>query len=117
MQVARVISPVSSRESWTVLGEDDAPVAPVERYLAYLSDIERSPNTGGTVSPGARERIGATARACPAPSPRSLGGPMTGIAAEISELAEVLGKLGVLRDSGILTDKEFNEQKQRLLVR
>jgi site-specific recombinase XerD len=45
MQVARVISSVSSRESWTVLGEDDAPVAPIERYLAYLSDIERSPNT------------------------------------------------------------------------
>ena len=45
MQVARVISSVSSHESWTVLGEDDAPVAPVERYLAYLSDIERSPNT------------------------------------------------------------------------
>ena len=45
MQVARVISSVSSRESWTVLGEDDAPVAPVERYLAYLTDIERSPNT------------------------------------------------------------------------
>ena len=45
MLVARVISPVSSRESWTVLGDDDAPVAPVERYLAYLTDIERSPNT------------------------------------------------------------------------
>jgi integrase/recombinase XerD len=45
MQVARVVSPVSSRESWTVLGDDDAPVAPVERYLAYLSEIERSPNT------------------------------------------------------------------------
>ena len=45
MQVARVISPVSSRESWTVLGDDDAPVEPVERYLAYLTDIERSPNT------------------------------------------------------------------------
>jgi integrase/recombinase XerD len=45
MQVARVISPVSSRESWTVLGDDVAPVAPVDRYLAYLSDIERSPNT------------------------------------------------------------------------
>jgi Phage integrase, N-terminal SAM-like domain len=45
MQVARVISSVSSRESWTVLGDDDVPVAPVERYLAYLSDIERSPNT------------------------------------------------------------------------
>jgi hypothetical protein len=45
MQVARVISPVSSRESWTVLGDDDAPIAAVDRYLAYLSDIERSPNT------------------------------------------------------------------------
>ncbi len=45
MQVVRVISPASSHESWTVLGEDDAPVAPAERYLAYLSDIERSPNT------------------------------------------------------------------------
>jgi integrase/recombinase XerD len=45
MHVARVISSASSRESWTVLGDDDVPVAPVERYLAYLSDIERSPNT------------------------------------------------------------------------
>jgi PPE-repeat protein len=70
---------------------------------------------GGTVSPGRWERIGATARACPAPSPRSPGGPMTGIAAEISERAEVLGKLGVLRESGILTDEEFNQQKQLLL--
>lgn len=33
------------RESWTVLGDDNAPVAPVDRYLAYLTDIERSPNT------------------------------------------------------------------------
>src|SRR5260370_1181446 len=33
------------RESWTVRGDDDAPVAPVDRYLAYLTDIERSPNT------------------------------------------------------------------------
>ena len=45
MQVARVVSRVSSRESWTVLGGDDAPVEPIERYLAYLTDIERSPNT------------------------------------------------------------------------
>jgi site-specific recombinase XerD len=28
-----------------VLGDDDAPVAPIESYLAFLSDIERSPNT------------------------------------------------------------------------
>src|SRR4030088_3292009 len=45
MLVQRVISPASSLESWTVLGADDLPVAPVERYLKYLTDIERSPNT------------------------------------------------------------------------
>nr|WP_232532789.1 site-specific integrase [Nesterenkonia alkaliphila] len=32
-------------ESWTVLGGDGAPVAAVDRYLAYLTQIERSPNT------------------------------------------------------------------------
>ena len=45
MRVQRVVSPASPLESWTVLGDDDAPVGPVERYLAYLTDIERSPNT------------------------------------------------------------------------
>ncbi len=45
MLVQRVLSPATRLESWTVLGDDDVPVAPVERYLAYLTDIERSPNT------------------------------------------------------------------------
>ncbi len=45
MQVHRVAVPASGVESWTVLGDDDVPVGPVERYLAYLTDIERSPNT------------------------------------------------------------------------
>lgn len=45
MLVQRVLMPVSSLESWTVLGDDDSPFEPVERYLAYLTDIERSPNT------------------------------------------------------------------------
>jgi integrase/recombinase XerD len=45
MLVQRVLSPVTRRESWTVLGDDDGPVVPIERYLAYLTDIERSPNT------------------------------------------------------------------------
>ena len=71
---------------------------------------------GGTVSPGHRERIGATTRAYPAPSLRSPGGPTTGIA-EMREVTELLGKLGSLRDSGILTEEEFSEQKQRLLGR
>lgn len=45
MRVQRVLSPTSPAESWTVLSDDGVPVEPVERYLAYLSDIERSPNT------------------------------------------------------------------------
>jgi PPE-repeat protein len=65
---------------------------------------------GGTVSLSPREHVGATTRARPAP-PHSLpGSPVTGIAAELRELAE-------LRDSGILTDEEFSEQKRRILGR
>jgi integrase/recombinase XerD len=45
MQVQRVEMAASGTESWTVLGDDDVPVGPVERYLSYLTGIERSPNT------------------------------------------------------------------------
>ena len=45
MQVQRVAMPASRVPSWTVLGDDDTPIEPIERYLAYLTDIERSPNT------------------------------------------------------------------------
>jgi site-specific recombinase XerD len=45
MHVQRVAMPASRAESWAVLGDDDVPVEPVERFLAYLTDIERSPNT------------------------------------------------------------------------
>jgi site-specific recombinase XerD len=45
MLVQRVAMPNSGVESWTVLGDDDIPIEPIERYLAYLTDIERSPNT------------------------------------------------------------------------
>ncbi|MCG5216513.1 site-specific integrase [Streptosporangium soli] len=45
MLVQRVMMPASRVESWTVLGDDAVPVAPIERYLTYLTDIERSPNT------------------------------------------------------------------------
>ncbi|HZE16804.1 MAG TPA: site-specific integrase [Mycobacterium sp.] len=37
--------PETEFESWTVLGEDQLPVEPVERFLAYLASIEKSPNT------------------------------------------------------------------------
>ena len=45
MHVQRVAMPAFGLESWTVLGDDGVPVEPVERYLSYLTDIERSPNT------------------------------------------------------------------------
>jgi site-specific recombinase XerD len=45
MRVQRVLMPGSRVESWTVLGDDHVPIDPVERFLAYLSSIERSPNT------------------------------------------------------------------------
>ena len=45
MHIQRVLMPVTGTESWTVIGDDGAVVAPVERYLAYLSALERSPNT------------------------------------------------------------------------
>ena len=45
MFVHPVVIPGSGTRSWTVLGDDDVPVVPVDRFLAYLTDIGRSPNT------------------------------------------------------------------------
>ena len=45
MRVQRVLMPGSGAESWTVLDDEHRPLEPVERFLAYLSSIERSPNT------------------------------------------------------------------------
>ncbi|AKN15668.1 PPE family protein [Mycobacterium haemophilum DSM 44634] len=55
-----------------------------------------------------RERIGGTTREPAEPPPTAPGGPITGIATELRELAS-------LRDAGILTEEEFTEQKRRLL--
>ncbi len=72
--------------------------------------------TGGAAAPRPKERIGAaidTPGEPPQPSetPPQLpaGGPITSVAAELRELAS-------LRDSGILTEEEFTEQKRRLLA-
>ena len=45
MLVHPVVIPGSGTRSWTVLGDEDVPVVPVDRFLAYLTDIGRSPNT------------------------------------------------------------------------
>jgi len=71
--------------------------------------------TGGAGAPRPRERVGApTGTPGEPPHPGELpqvpaGGPITSIAAELRELAS-------LRDSGILTEEEFTEQKRRLLA-
>jgi site-specific recombinase XerD len=43
--VARVVVSGSRRESWTVVGEDGQVVGPAERFLTFLTDSGRSPNT------------------------------------------------------------------------
>jgi site-specific recombinase XerD len=45
MRVQRVFMPGPEAESWTLLGDDQVPLEPVERFLAYLTSIEKSPNT------------------------------------------------------------------------
>src|SRR3954453_16835216 len=45
MFVAQVVWPGSRHSWWTVRGPDGVPVEPVERYLAFLTDVDRSPDT------------------------------------------------------------------------
>jgi site-specific recombinase XerC len=45
MLAQRILMPSSGAVSWTVVGEDLLPVAPVEAFLAYLAAVERSPLT------------------------------------------------------------------------
>jgi hypothetical protein len=42
-RVQRVVE--GGRGSWTVIGADRRPVEPVEAFLRWLTDTERSPNT------------------------------------------------------------------------
>ena len=71
----------------------------------------------GTATSGRQERIGSIARARPVLTPTSPSGHGATKAADIREFAEALVTLGDLRDSGLLTDEEFTEQKERLLAR
>ena len=54
VRVQRVVMPVTGAESWTVVDDGWAPVEPVERYLAHLAGIERSPNTVRAYAHGLR---------------------------------------------------------------
>jgi PPE-repeat protein len=72
---------------------------------------------GGTTTRGCQERTGSISHSHPGSTPTSASGHGTTIAADIREFAEALLTLGDLRDSGLLTDEEFNDQKERLLAR
>jgi PPE-repeat protein len=71
----------------------------------------------GTTTRGCQERTGSISRSRSVSTPTSPSGHGTAIAADIREFAEALVTLGDLRDSGLLTDEEFNRQKERLLAR
>ena len=71
----------------------------------------------GTANPARQERTGSIPRSRPGSAPTSAPGNGAAIAADIREFAEALVTLGDLRDSGLLTDEEFNNQKGRLLAR
>jgi integrase/recombinase XerD len=45
VRVQRLVMPDSGAESWTVVDDALRPLEPVERFLAHLAAIERSPNT------------------------------------------------------------------------
>ena len=71
----------------------------------------------GTTTRGCQERPGSISRSRPMSTPASPSRHGPAIAADIREFAEALVTLGDLRDSGLLTDEEFNGQKERLLAR
>ena len=78
--------------------------------LAGMAGRAMAGTGGAGGGPARRERIGApTTKDKAAPPEIPAGGPITSVAAELRELAS-------LRDSGILTEEEFTEQKTRLLA-
>jgi hypothetical protein len=71
----------------------------------------------GAPTRGCQERTGTISRSRTVSTPASPSGHGTAIAADIRQFAEALVTLGDLRDSGLLTDEEFTDQKERLLAR
>src|ERR1700727_1614370 len=71
----------------------------------------------GTTTRGCQERTGTISRSRTVSTAAAPSGHGTAIAADIRQFAEALVTLGDLRDSGLLTDEEFTNQKERLLAR
>lgn len=90
--------PIAAAGSAAAAGGSEIPYA--EMALSGMAGRAMA----GTTGLSRRGRAGPAGSAPAAPQ----GGPVTGIAAELRELAD-------LRDAGILTEEEFTEQKRRLL--
>jgi len=74
----------------------------------------QGPGDKGSVA-GRQVRAGAVAHDRSENPRHASDGRLTGTAAELREITELLSKLAGLRDNVVLSDKEFIEQKQRLL--
>jgi PPE-repeat protein len=105
------IQQVSTDTALAADGDEAAPAVAAGAPRLPLTEMATAGLAGratAAVGRGRRERAGATTRKGSSKSQTPAGGPITRIAPELRELAE-------LRDAGILTDEEFNAQKQRLL--
>jgi len=128
---ASTVGRLSVPQAWTVAAPEirlAAMTLPATSLGAVPEGIAASPGTlfsemalanmasRAATTRGCQERTGSISRGRPMSTPTQPSGRGTAIAADIREFAEALVTLGDLRDSGLLTDDEFNNQKERLLA-
>jgi PPE-repeat protein len=133
---APMVGRLSVPQAWTVAAPEIrlAALTSPSAGLAAAPDVVASSSPGslfsemtlanmagraitGTTTRGCQERTGTISRSRTVSTPTSPSGHGTAIAADIRQFAEALVTLGDLRDSGLLTDEEFTDQKERLLAR
>jgi PPE-repeat protein len=137
---ASTVSGLSVPQSWAVAapqiqlasaelpspGIDAAPAVAEGSAGNNYADLALASMAGralaGTVGPGGRAGLVRAATHGRAKSPgdskpprNSADGPETRTAAGLRDVPELIREFGKLRDSGLLTDEEFIEQKRRLL--
>jgi len=128
---ASTVGRLSVPQAWTVAAPEirlAAATLPITSLGAAPGAIAASPGTlfsemalanmasRAATARGCQDRTGSISRCRPMSTPTSPSGHGKAIAADIREFAEALVALGDLRDSGLLTDDEFNNQKERLLA-
>ena len=133
---APTVGTLSVPQAWTVAAPEIrlAALASPSAGLAAAPEVMASSSPGslfsemtlaniagraitGTTTRGCQERTGTISRSRAVSTPTSQSGHGTAIAADIRQFAEALVTLGDLRDSGLLTEEEFTDQKERLLAR